>query len=836
MGLQPGNKYYDTRVIVDISSSKQIQLGIIDLSVNESESAGSAMIDIPTNLVVNSMFYRLPNESFDDAAQENTNEPQIFSQSKLFKPIKNNQKLLSDSELVTGAFNGNGALAVDGSNILIDYMNILSFMATGLIKPDIFNNETDITEQLNSYNFNTILQNHVKDSSFNLMSTPIDYDLSNISVLIVNDNIKGLKNTTNEQEPNVIIGVPSFILCDYLDSSYEDALSGLYDKSKFDEYRTQYTSPLTQGDALKFRIKADSYNLDKNNTVVKHYRNQYYSTIGEQYKPSGDAVFDKTYEMLFELTTPDDFPAVSSTSEPIYIIKTDNTTNTTSYFPRYAPLDTYAGGSSISKYENLTLDFIDIDLSGILQLVGLGDAVSNDEIQITMNLYSNTKSHRSSANIYNRGIAKDYVLKLDYNDFSNNGVTISKLIDLSNSLYSQDMTFNQDYFDEISFKATYSSPDRLASPVDFSFSLLKLGQNITFTDDALYNYYKPDYRLINRNIELGGFGGTSNKGGALEISESPQDYGGWGAGLGNPGITIGDSLITEFKYYLEFDAGKGDISNVEATFRLEDYAYPKLDVFYDISFVLDFSEKESVRKRIPLDDILLDKDTNQYTPQSFTFSNLILYPEPSIYHHMGKTLFDMHNLQITRVSTKLSDEATKLLGSWKLSGYGVGPNKGSYEWFSTWSPAAARESQWDDSYIFTKERGGLRFSINYGDDKKTYTQGIFSTQPELGVAEDNYEINNDFIYEQGETTAAYFNEGEGDEDNQLELMDYKAFIGLIKVTNGEEINSLAKALNVQQRRYVAGSVVTYNNTAYVELSISVGTGWWTFKLSKPANE
>ena len=166
---------------------------------------------------------------------------------------------------------------------------------------------------------------------------------------------------------------------------------------------------------------------------------------------------------------------------------------------------------------------------------------------------------------------------------------------------------------------------------------------------------------------------------------------------------------------------------------------------------------------------------------------------------------------------KEEDEAASpLAGTWQMAAeaasLGVGPNQGDVSWWAIDDAGVAeRACYFDDLYVFGSNG---TFSNVLGDE--TWVEEWQGLSPEgCGTPVAPHD---------GSTAATYvFNESEG----TLTLNGVGAYLGLPKVINGAELASPGEA--PESITYIIE--LLENNTVMI-VDISIGSGWWRYKLVK----
>lgn len=156
-----------------------------------------------------------------------------------------------------------------------------------------------------------------------------------------------------------------------------------------------------------------------------------------------------------------------------------------------------------------------------------------------------------------------------------------------------------------------------------------------------------------------------------------------------------------------------------------------------------------------------------------------------------------------------------LAGIWKIApeagAIGVGPNKGDISWWANSADdVTGRACYFDDTYVF-----GLDGSFRNELGSETWIEGWQGGSDACGVPVAPHD---------GSAVATYtFDQASG----IVNLNGKGAYIGLAKVFNGGELSNPANAPNS-----ISYEVTLADDNNSMILDISIGGGWWRFKLIK----
>ena len=155
-----------------------------------------------------------------------------------------------------------------------------------------------------------------------------------------------------------------------------------------------------------------------------------------------------------------------------------------------------------------------------------------------------------------------------------------------------------------------------------------------------------------------------------------------------------------------------------------------------------------------------------------------------------------------------------LTGTWKMSpeagALGVGPNQGDTSWWSnSTGDVTTRACFFDDDYVFNANG-----TFNNVLGSQSWIEGWQGGSDACGtpVAPHNGSNAATWVYDSNANTVT--------------LTGVGAYLGLAKVYNGGELSSPAGA-----PASITYTVSTFTTTA-LTLDISIGGGWWRFKLTK----
>ncbi len=160
-------------------------------------------------------------------------------------------------------------------------------------------------------------------------------------------------------------------------------------------------------------------------------------------------------------------------------------------------------------------------------------------------------------------------------------------------------------------------------------------------------------------------------------------------------------------------------------------------------------------------------------------------------------------------------EISPLAGTWKVApeagAIGVGPNQGDVSWWANGADDVnARACYFDDTYVFGLDGS---FSNVLGDE--TWIEGWQGGTDACGAPVAPHD---------GTAVATYtYDQAAG----KVTLNGKGAYLGLAKVFNGGELANPADAPNS-----ITYEVTLSDNDNTMILDISIGGGWWRFKLVK----
>jgi hypothetical protein len=156
-----------------------------------------------------------------------------------------------------------------------------------------------------------------------------------------------------------------------------------------------------------------------------------------------------------------------------------------------------------------------------------------------------------------------------------------------------------------------------------------------------------------------------------------------------------------------------------------------------------------------------------------------------------------------------------LAGTWKIApeagAIGVGPNKGDVSWWAnSGDDVTARACYFDDTYVF-----GLDGTFRNVLGAETWIEGWQGGTDACGAPVAPHDGTVIATYSHDQAAGTFTLNGKG------------AYIGLAKVFNGGELTNPANAPNS-----ITYEVTLADDNNSMILDISIGGGWWRFKLVK----
>lgn len=154
-------------------------------------------------------------------------------------------------------------------------------------------------------------------------------------------------------------------------------------------------------------------------------------------------------------------------------------------------------------------------------------------------------------------------------------------------------------------------------------------------------------------------------------------------------------------------------------------------------------------------------------------------------------------------------QSQSIVGTWKMTSLGVGPDKGNTGWFALSASSGERACFFDDQYVFS------------ADGTFQNVQGSQTWIEEFQGGEQYGSCGAPVAPHNGSNAATFTST-----ETTLTLNGVGAYLGLSKVINGSEINNSSNA----------ASSITYQITSLTStamtIDISIGFGWWRFVFAK----